>query len=168
MDFDGSRGNVRGRYEAMENIRRRDALAKRERIEAGAVRDRLEKGLPVSERSNLLGTLAALAMVDSVAQRSLDGTLGSLLRSAQGRWRKAMETASQEAAERVPDAEGAADEAFTPVLTAERVRDAGGSMTGTARTRGDYGGDGISDAMESLSVADYRHMMAQRLRGRFF
>ena len=69
MDFDGSRGNVRDRYEAFENVRRMDALAKRERAEAGAVRDRLERGLPVGERANL-GNIVAMAAVDSVANRS--------------------------------------------------------------------------------------------------
>jgi len=52
MDFDGSRGSIRGRFEAMEDIRGRDALAKRERAEASAVRDRLEKQGSIGARAN--------------------------------------------------------------------------------------------------------------------
>ena len=128
MDFDG-------KHEAMETIRRNDALARRERMEAGAARDRLEKQASVGERSNRLGTLAALAMVDFIGQRSLDGSMTALRRMAQG---------------------------------GGRVQDAGGGVRADAKTQSDYGGDGVSDAMESLSVEDMRHIAAQKWRNRFF
>ena len=55
-------------------IRRRDALAKRERAEASAVRSRLEKA-SIGEGRAGLGSIAAMAAVDALASRSVMGTL---------------------------------------------------------------------------------------------
>ena len=88
MDYGGDSGGHRGRREAFENIRRNDAAAWRERLEAEAVRTRLEKRAPGGQRANL-GRIVAMAAVDSVANRSLEGTLGALRRMAQGKMRKA-------------------------------------------------------------------------------
>jgi len=108
MDF--GRGNTRGRHDAMQDVRRQDARARREADEARAVRDRLERQGSVGGRANRLGTLAALATVDALARRSLEGTMTALRRSAQGPMRKA----------------------------ADRVRDAGGDITSDPRTEADH------------------------------
>jgi len=98
MDFEGSRGSVRGRFEAVEARRRSDFLERLERMEASAVRDRLERGAPV-QRQNRVGALAAMVAIDGLSSRSLPDVLGELRRSAQGPLRKAAVT-------KVPDAEG--------------------------------------------------------------
>jgi hypothetical protein len=86
---EGDFGNARGRREAFEN---RDAIDRRagiEAMDASATRRRLEKGLPSGERTNLLGKVTAMAAVDAIAGRSLEGTLGALRNMAQGGFRRA-------------------------------------------------------------------------------
>ena len=85
---DGDFGNACGRREAFEN---RDAVERRARIEAAdasATRRRLETGLPVGERANL-SKIVAMATVDRIASRSIEGTLGALRNLAQGGFRRA-------------------------------------------------------------------------------
>ena len=88
LNGEGDFGNVRGRREAREN---RDAVERRARIEAAdasATRRRLETGLPVGERANL-SKIVAMATVDRIASRSIEGTLGALRNLAQGGFRRA-------------------------------------------------------------------------------
>ena len=53
-----------------------------------ATRRRLETGLPVGERANL-SKIVAMATVDRIASRSIEGTLGALRNLAQGGFRRA-------------------------------------------------------------------------------
>ena len=57
---------------------------------------------------------------------------------------------------------------MTPVIegqTYDRVKDADGSMDADRQTRAShFEGQGVSDALNSLSVEDYRHIMSMRLR----
>ena len=157
---DGDFGNARGRREAFEN---RDAIerrARQEAMDASATRRRLEAGRPNGERADL-AKVVAMATVDAIAGRTLEGTLGALRAMAQGSMRKA-----RAAAERpnILDEDDARDERVRP-MRADKFRDAGGSMDADARTRSElFGGQGVSDALNSLSVEDYRHIMSMRLR----
>ena len=104
LNGEGDFGNARGRREAREN---RDAVERRAKIEAAdasATRRRLEKGLPSGERTNLLGKVAAMATVDALAGRSVEGTLGALRNMAQGGMPKARAERPKE------DPDDAADE----------------------------------------------------------
>ena len=50
-----------------------------------------------------------------------------------------------------------------------RITDSGGSVDADSETRAThFGGQGIHDAMEVLSVEDVRHLAAQKWRSRFF
>ena len=93
-------------------------------------------------------------MVNSVAQRSLEGTLTTLRRMAQGKMRKA------------------ADERFvTPLIEGESyhsVKDADGSMSADARTRRDHFASGqvepIEAGAEVLTVAQMRTIAGVKAR----
>ena len=168
MDYGGDSGGHRGRREAFENIRRNDAAAWRERLEAEAVRTRLEKRAPGGQRANL-GRIVAMAAVDSVANRSLESTLSALRRMAQGKMRKA-------AAERpkVQSEDDARDEEHVPELRAARVRDADGSIRSDARTARDHFAAGdvrpvaLPREWETLSIEQMRALAQARVMGRYF
>jgi hypothetical protein len=114
----GDSGNHRGRRESQETRLRQDALQRRERAEAGMVRQRLESLSGRGERrAPLGGFLAGLAVMEKIASRSPETTLSVLRRLANGGLRRA-------AAERVPGGDDARDERHTPELRATRVRDA--------------------------------------------
>ena len=153
FDFEGSRGSVRGKYEAQETVRGNDARARRERIEAEAVRNRLEKCGSVGARSNFLGSLTAMAAVDALASRSVEGTLDALRRCAQ------LSPMQKAAAE--PDLAGndpPMGDRYTSDLRAERVRDAAGSVQGD-----DAGGRHFADGEPEAVVARWLLAEAKRL-----
>jgi hypothetical protein len=67
-DFGGDFGAARGRREALENVQRRDDLARRERVEAETLRRRLEAQSGRGAGRLPLGlTLAAFSAVDAAA-----------------------------------------------------------------------------------------------------
>ena len=140
LNGEGDFGNARGLREAREN---RDAIDRRARIEAmdaSATRRRLEKGLSSGERTNLLGKVAAMATVDALAGRSVEGTLGALRNMAQGGMRKARAERPKEDRRQMPQT----SVNVTPIVegrTYERVKDAAGRMRGGMSTDDGSGGN---------------------------
>ncbi len=135
----------RGPREALEGVLRRDALAKRERAEAEEARSSKRVGCRSSQLCEGRGHGGRRYGGEPV----VEGTLRAL------RLPKA-------AAERAPGGDDARNEEYAPRLEAKRVRDAEGRIVGDD---GDHFADhGVRDAMEALSVEDYRHMMARRVR----
>ena len=79
----GDFGNHRGRREAMETIQRRDDRARREAEEASAIRERLEKQSIPGARANRAALLMTMGVIDRMAERPPETTLGSLRKMAQ-------------------------------------------------------------------------------------
>ena len=154
-------------------------------------REALEKASPSAPRLNAAGFVNGLA--SSHEQREMPGlaAIGTLRLAQSGhaqavrarnnrhdRWfaglfGKASDDGRKDGLGGGPDS--AANEEFVPELRAARVRDAGGAMHGAASNRdgvndgSDHWSSGeVSDAMSTLSIEDYRHMMARRVRSRFW
>jgi len=151
-----------------------------------AQRERLQKNSGPGEGRADLGRIVALAAVDAIAGRGVEGVLDGLRRMAQtqpaiarGHNRAHDEwMARRRVSAGRPDFEDQDDARDQPHVTpvsprgtspvATRVRDADGSMDADAHTRATHFGQGIHAAMEVLSVEDLRHLAAQKWRSRFF
>jgi hypothetical protein len=152
-----------------------------------AQRERLQKNSGPGEGRADLSRIVGMAAVDAVAGRSVEGTLGALRNMAQSQpaiarahnmahdaWLRRRRVAAGRPD--FVDQDDARDERHvTPVSASgrspgvDRITDSGGSIDADARTRADhFGGQGIHDAMEVLSVEDMRHLAAQKWRSRFF
>lgn len=157
---------------------RQDERARIERLDASAVRDRLEKQSGRGEgRSNLGFLLGQMSATDTAARDDVSGVLDGLRKAAQ-RAGGSDGAGDRNSTMRAPNYEQGGvrsrfdhDEAasFAPTLNAGNVRDLDGQITGDARTERDHFGTGdVSDAMDVLTAEDFAAMMRRRWRGRYF
>jgi hypothetical protein len=142
-----------------------------EAVEARTVRERLEKNSCGMGRANVLGTVAALAAVDALAGRSLEGTLTGLRKMAQASrtytptdptWAEpGYKQFIPGKTRTAPDgSDDARNEQFVSELRAGRVRDADGKITGDAATRADHWASGRVEPIEP----DARIMTVETMR----